>query len=448
MRSEKIVRSEKKLMPEHDFRKSIEKVLNSVRAQRLFAVEEFVRPTFEAFPKNSKGRVPMQAIHSIVRSYMAEEHGWLIKAFEFTSRNSTELQEALILRARAPAIAAALEEQAHRADSPGLSLSDVVSIVAAVEHVILDEMMPVLRGAYTLNAREETDQLDRDALVDVLTSFLLVFRQGSKRNLKDPRRHMVYKKHARKSVDFWQGLVKFAKDATEGIEHTGLFSFEEASQIARDMMLGYGKWQHGECHMMKTRLVELDTSGTGRVPFEIFSAQPAHAHYQFAETGAYLRQIGALDESEGAPQVLVANYLAAPTNCIASSEYYSVCCLSECEGLVNALEGKVKASEVPPRQLLEAVGGIASSTVGTRKELPPGLVQLAHAIASQHLGFVPLHSADFKRWMHYAFPNECPFPTEVEAMAEDAEGLTAERWLGKDRVSAWQISAEAELINI
>ena len=36
--------------------------------------------------------------------------------------------------------------------------------------------------------------------------------------------------------------------------------------------------------------------------------------------------------------VLIANYLLGASNCIASSEYFAVCCLNDCETLLNHFE--------------------------------------------------------------------------------------------------------------
>merc|ERR1719207_111976 len=38
----------------------------------------------------------------------------------------------------------------------------------------------------------------------------------------------------------------------------------------------------------------------------------------------------------------------------------------------------------------------------------PLLAQL-HRIAKAHKGKIPLHGRLFRQWMHYAFPQECPF---------------------------------------
>merc|ERR1711981_969440 len=102
-----------------------------------------------------------------------------------------------------------------------------------------------------------------------------------------------------------------------------------------------------------------------------FYSQPEEATYQFTESVDYLRQIGALDETgRGGPAVLIPNYLVGPTNCIASSSYYSVCCMNECEGLMNELEHKIQAPKASPERLLALVGNLSSSTVDAPRALP------------------------------------------------------------------------------
>merc|ERR1719198_1048932 len=103
--------------------------------------------------------------------------------------------------------------------------------------------------------------------------------------------------------------------------------------------------------------MELDPSGSGRVPLGAFYRMGAE---QFTESPDYLRQTGALDETRnGRPQVLIANYLAGPSNCIAHSSYYSICCLSECEGIMSELQGKIKAPTAAPQRLVALVANIS-----------------------------------------------------------------------------------------
>merc|ERR1719478_115598 len=100
------------------------------------------------------------------------------------------------------------------------------------------------------------------------------------------------------------------------------------------------------------------------VPLGLFYAQPKGSSYHFSESADYLRKIGALDEtSSNNPKVFIANYVAGPSNCIASSSYYSVCCLSECAELLAELEHHVSAPSVPPEKLLTLVSNITHTVL-------------------------------------------------------------------------------------
>merc|ERR1719331_3095863 len=204
------------------------------------------------------------------------------------------------------------------------------------------------------------------------------------------------------------------------------YSFEAVSKITEVMTHGYGKWHNRECREMKSALMDLDSSGTGRIPLAKFYSQPDGSMYQFNEGVEYLRQTGSLDETgRGGPAVLIPNYLAGPTNCIASSSYYSVCCLNECEGLMTEIEQKVQAPTASPQRLLGLVGNLSSSTVDAPRSFPPALKDKLYDIASHHEGEVPIHGRFFAQWLHFAFPNECPFPQ----ITENAAVLTPSQWL-------------------
>merc|ERR1719395_452491 len=186
---------------------------------------------------------------------------------------------------------------------------------------------------------------------------------------------------------------------------------------------------------MKGALMELDGERTGRVPLGSFYSQPTDAVFQFSESVDYLRQTGALDETgRGGPTVLIPNYLAGPTNCIASSSYYSVCCMNECEGLMNELEHKIQAPKASPERLLGLIGNLSSSTVDGPRTFPSALQEKLHTVASHHEGEVPIHGRFFAQWLHFAFPNECPYPqiTENAAVLTPSQWLDAKVWTASD----------------
>jgi len=407
------------------------------QVERIVKIEASMWPTFMALPKSSSGRLAPRAVRHLVHSYFAKEHGWLIKGLNPHGMQAkmTDVHEVNVMQDKAPALVETLLE-AQQAGN-GLSLRDVVAMAATLERLIFEESVTLLEAAYRLNGQDTSEMVDKSVLHEVLTSYLLVYEMGTKCNLSDVEKHQDMK-HSAASSESWLPLVEFEEDTVLnfGYAHRDLmnpfvpvmYPFEAASQIVDKLAQGYGKWQNAECQQMRASLIALDPAGTGRVPLSRFYSQPETADYQFTESIEYLRETGALDEIAGSsPMVRIANYMAGPSNCIASSSYYSVCCLSDCDGLMSELEGAVQAPSAGPERLLSLAGNLSSASVDAPRRLPEPLRAKLRAIADRHGGAVPLHGRLFAQWMHFAFPNECPYPH----ISKDAAVLMPGHWRGK-----------------
>merc|ERR1719291_101086 len=200
---------------------------------------------------------------------------------------------------------------------------------------------------------------------------------------------------------------------------------------------------------MKATLTKLDKKGKGSVTLDAFHSEPAHVSYQFTETAEYLQKTGELlgDGDEG--EVLVANYILGPSNCIASSKYYAVCCLNECETIQSEFEHKTQAPQTSVESIMQIMQGISSETRSS--EVIAELTEDLYGASSRHDNAVPLHSADFKAWLHKAFPAECPKPTAPEQALEEAELAVAQQWLEKQktctRMQPWRALMQSNFDN-
>jgi len=410
----------------------------------LTNIEAILRPTFEAMPKNTLGRLAPRSVRHMIHSYFASQHGLLIRGLEphGMQLNMTGVHDADILLEKMPELADVLSKVRHSVR--GLSFPDVILTTATLEKLILDESTELLSVAYMFNGHEAYQSISRDELQEVLISYLIIFESGSKANLTNAAGHQLMKQRSKKTnSQSWSTLVEFEEDALNTYNFLQydkinpfvplVYSFQVASQIVRSMARAYGQWQNAECRQMASELRGLDVMSSGRVPLDKFYSQPASAEYVFHESTEYLRQIGALDEGGDAkPQVRIANYLMGPSNCIASSSYFSVCCLSECEGLMRELEQKIRAPTASTEQLLGLVGNMSSSSVEAPRDLPEMLVDKLWTIADRHSGKVPLHARLFAQWMHFVFPNECPYPHAVE----DPAVLRPSHWSGQRQATA------------
>lgn len=183
-------------------------------------------------------------------------------------------------------------------------------------------------------------------------------------------------------------------------------------------------------------LMGMEGRKAARIRLADFYNQSLYSHWKFTEKAEYLRDLGALDESDPKrPMVIIPNYLSAPPNCLRATSLYAVCCPNECEDLMSHLEAKIARPTASVEDIIKLVAALASPTVKAHRKLPSALVRRLKDIAAHHGGTVNLHGRLFSQWMHHAFPHECPYPHEAGAINPQ----TADEWMkatGQDVVTS------------
>jgi hypothetical protein len=144
----------------------------------------------------------------------------------------------------------------------------------------------------------------------------------------------------------------------------GMLTFSAVAQVIEEIGERYGRFQDRECKDLKSVLMSMEEPGTGRVLLKNFYGDALKGNFAFTENREYLRELGALDETEPAREsVIIANYINAASNCGASTGVYSVCCINECEGLLGHLEKEIAEPDATPDRIIEVVTHLPSSTV-------------------------------------------------------------------------------------
>merc|ERR1719456_1974787 len=191
-----------------------------------------------------------------------------------------------------------------------------------------------------------------------------------------------------------------------------VYDFEHAISVMTTITQQYGKARHQKCQQLKEGLTTMDPFMTGRLSLKNFYTMKEVGPWMLSESQEFLRQLGALDESSQSlgPRVIISNYIHAVSNCDNPSEYYSICCIHECHGLLNHLEVKIRAPTAAKEAILGLVMNLSSDSIEAPRNLSLALVNALDQVATLHNGKVPLHGRLFAQWMHYAFPHECPYP--------------------------------------
>merc|ERR1719343_984840 len=155
------------------------------------------------------------------------------------------------------------------------------------------------------------------------------------------------------------------------------YTFEHSIAVAQEVGHRIGHFQNRECQAIKEQLVDMEIEGSGRVPLTKFYSGIEDRDWPFIESAAYLRNLGALDETDPRrPRVIIPNFLSSPSNCVVPSSFYSVCCIDECESLLASVELEVGEASATPALLAQVVSGLESDTVQAPRNL--SAAQLGH----------------------------------------------------------------------
>eukprot|EP00932_Pfiesteria_piscicida_P020588 SRR837773.7389.p1 GENE.SRR837773.7389~~SRR837773.7389.p1 ORF type:complete len:417 (-),score=155.11 SRR837773.7389:108-1259(-) len=374
---------------------------------------------FAALPKNSEGRLDAPVVRYALHRFFVQTRGWFVQGLQPDGEARDSTAPVKILTDRVPGFIQALLER--RVGGRGLELPELAAFAATIQDLVHAEGMQNLLNVFEVLRLPSEGPLSVEQLDTAMELYLISTILGT--NLTGAARGRV--EHLRRDIaevyPAWPDVELWAKDVQHAVFldrrarlspfERGALSLEHAAQLMQQFGQHFGAFQDQECRTMKQQLVDMEHRGTGRVRLSEFYRGGLDGHWQFAESVDYLRAIGALDESNpAAPSVVIPNYVGSQSNCLASSSFYSVCCLDECEGLLGRLEAAVGEPSAAPRELAALVAALPSDTVDAPRNLSAPLLARLEDIAEHHGGRVPLHGRLFAQWMHHAYPRECPFP--------------------------------------
>jgi len=200
----------------------------------------------------------------------------------------------------------------------------------------------------------------------------------------------------------------------------GLWDFASMARWTEQFMQGVGHIQDLECRSMKGDLMELANDGDepqGKVDIDVFYASHLKKlGLKEGQSRAYVRFLAALGgKGDEKPHAIISNYVYASQMCLSTPSVVALCCINECNGLMDALERRIGQPTASPRLVAAVVSSLPSTTVSAPRNLSASLLRGLDKIAGQHGGQVPVHSRAFASWMYRAFPIECPNPAVENA---------------------------------
>jgi len=390
-------------------------------SSRLKQMKDSLAPMYAALPKNENGYLSHSTVRYALHRLFVQRHGWFIKGLHEAGGHRNSSADVGILKEQVPAYVQDLFEK--RLKGRGFGLHELGVLAATVEHLVHNEAIKRLGDVFKVYDYLPSSPLNEDQVDEVLDMYMTGYILGENLATMTFQDAMDAKDEMPEIFMAWNATKDFVRSVRKNITQyessaeqraSGSIEFSLVARTAERIGEQFGAFQDHECKHIKASLVAMEEAGTGRVRLSDFwrpALNDPNGSWQFGESLSYLRQLGVLDESDAKNlRVIIPNYVSSPSNCIASSSFYSVCCMDECEGLLGHLESKIAAPEAAPEQIAMLVTDLSSSSVAAPRKLSQVLRQRLDEIAEVHGGSVQLHGRLFAQWMHHAFPRECPYP--------------------------------------
>jgi len=422
-------------------------------SSRLEHLQAELEPLFVALPKNHLGNIDSSTVRYAVHRYFIHKYGWLVKGLSTEGLSWNSSSSAQVMKNRVPNyIFELFEEQLH---GNGFDVTSLAMFTAVMEDLVHKEAMDVLAQVFLVLDLPLVGSVQASDLDRAIAVFFAAFSLGD------------FKLHSKKDLltvekDIWEAAPKFSEskiwmqDTRHSLDLAGShrrnpfipreYSFEDGIALAQKVMHSLGSYEVGECKSVKEVLTDMDPDGLGRI---LLSDYYSSNNVEFHESAAYLRQWGILDDTDPKmPKVVIPNMMQSSGNCVMVTDYYSVCCPDECQGLMRQLEEKIAAPAAAPAKIAELISNLQSDSVDAPRNLSALLTTRLENIADIHGGQVQLHGRLFMQWMHHAYPQECAYPhvsgtvipvSEIEwadrAGTDDALATDAEKqsYLKKDQ---------------
>lgn len=375
------------------------------RESRQTQLEHALSGIFAALPKTAEGTVRSTTAQYALHRLFAQLYGWQLYGHSLSGSIPVNTADSAMLLTFGAKMSSNVTQWLHaRLSDGGLSITDLATLAAIIEEMVHEEADMRLAAAFRALQMSKQTPLTRNESTSVLEAYMASFVMGVEMGDLGSESMLELVQEVPEQYPTWPATQEFLQGIqAEMFQNSSSLSFRDLSQVIAAVDEKYGRWQSHECGALKAELLQNEEHpGTGRVRLsDFYSMALKGGQWQFSESSSYLRQIGALDETD--PQILrvvVPNYILGLSNCIAASSYYMVCCINECDAHLTRLEEALQSHQATVEAILLAL----NHTVA------PSLQRRLSDIAAHHSGLVPLHGRLFAQWLHHLYPHECPYP--------------------------------------
>merc|ERR1719265_1426898 len=366
----------------------------------LDVIERTLAPVYATLPKNRNSKLGHAAVCYALHRYFVQQYGWFINGMSPDGNGWNGSSTRTPMQERAPAHVQDLLER--HLGSRGLSLRELAALASVLHSQVGQEYLGRSDRAYRMTGAPIEGRATEQQFTKAITLWMTMLIIGPDMHRVNNKQILGAASRMKRYFPHWDDLLLWVEDVRQSVAYTqrvrqnpfvGVsLPLEAMHHVASEVPRRFGRWHDTLCVDMKNALLGMeDTRSTGRVSLGAFyGGKSAGKDWRFIESVDYLRQLGALDESNPKRlRVIVPNYLSGPNNCIEASEVHTYCCKDECGVLVAELERGIAAPMGAPVDIANIVSQISSGTVDAPRNLTVELLNKLESVANRHGGTVP-----------------------------------------------------------
>jgi len=254
----------------------------NLSSDRLLQVQEVMRATYSALPKDANGHLGQQSIRYLLHRFFMEKHGWHIKGLEPSGTAPGLYAETNWIPSYLQGV---LEEHAGK---NGISLSEVAALAVCLEDLI------GLNATNRFNAINHILDMPRNASVDefkdALGIFMMAFREFDVLETPSKSELQYLLSFFETHYSFWTETANFIDDKFQkGVQLTdqGKVDVEKSAAIVQSLESQFYELNDRQCRDLKKLFVSREEV-PGRMRLTTFYNMTNFTDWAFDETPAYL----------------------------------------------------------------------------------------------------------------------------------------------------------------
>jgi len=382
---------------------------------RLQRLERELQPLFASLPRepsvgSSEGGLGFAAARYLLHQHFVRQHSRYVRGLNPAGdgRKLVGGKEAL----RSNVARQLLEVMEKKVGEQGLDLRMLAILAATLEHLFRGDEHEFLKQSWAAHSLKPGSTTDAPGLVSVLEVFIAHFVVDDEKAFEG---HDFTLQQGRQEVNKmsdrypgWPRIHDYIRHKVTERSHVSgkLLSFQDADSVVDEILLFFKEVSDSLCHIMVDSFAKLNGGDQGRV--KLTELKKGEDGEFLAESTEYLRELGALDESEAEPRILMTNYLLTPSNCDGATSFYDLCCPNVCETHKEHLEAALHAAS----DHVSAITKVVQQRLATN--LSSVMLTSLKALARDQGGRVQIHGRAFADWLHEVFPRDCPRPREAD----------------------------------